>query len=54
MGEPADPLLVVFPLLAVLAALQPIAIGLGGAQKIEDDGSGAQKILDFLVERKLV
>ena len=26
----------------------------GGAQKIEDDGSGAQKILDFLVERKLV
>jgi electron transfer flavoprotein beta subunit len=26
----------------------------GGALKIEDDGSGAQKILDFLVERKLV
>jgi electron transfer flavoprotein beta subunit len=26
----------------------------GGAQKIEDDGSGAQKILDFLIERKLV
>jgi electron transfer flavoprotein beta subunit len=26
----------------------------GGALKIEDDGSGAQKILEFLVERKLV
>ena len=26
----------------------------GGNQKIEDDGSAAQKILDFLVERKLV
>jgi electron transfer flavoprotein beta subunit len=26
----------------------------GGSQKIEDDGSAAQKILDFLVERKLV
>ena len=26
----------------------------GGNQKIEDDGSAAQQILDFLVERKLV
>ncbi len=26
----------------------------GGNQKIEDDGTAAQKILDFLVERKLV
>ena len=26
----------------------------GGALKIEDDGSAAQKILDFLMERKLV
>jgi electron transfer flavoprotein beta subunit len=26
----------------------------GGNQKIEDDGSAAQKILDFLLERKLV
>ena len=26
----------------------------GETIKIEDDGSGAQKILDFLVERKLV
>ena len=26
----------------------------GDSQKIEDDGTAAQKILDFLVERKLV
>jgi electron transfer flavoprotein beta subunit len=26
----------------------------GETIKIEDDGSGAQKIIDFLVERKLV
>ncbi len=32
----------------------PQAESRGGAVKIEDDGSGAQKILDFLVERKLV
>ena len=36
----------------VLALADPPARG--GSQKIEDDGSGAQKILDFLVERKLV
>jgi hypothetical protein len=26
----------------------------GESRKIEDDGSGAQQILDFLVEKKLV
>ena len=26
----------------------------GDSRKIEDDGSGAQQILDFLVEKKLV
>jgi electron transfer flavoprotein beta subunit len=26
----------------------------GDSRKIEDDGSGAQQILDFLVEKKLI
>jgi electron transfer flavoprotein beta subunit len=36
----------------VLALGDPPARGEG--RKIDDDGSGAQQILDFLVERKLV
>jgi electron transfer flavoprotein beta subunit len=36
-----------------VAALNPPP-SRGDSQKIEDDGSGAQKILEFLIERKLV